>query len=146
LTVERVVLAAAIVVVAVILAVIVERRRPAPPTQSAWSVPAQLDRQDFERPDALWLLAVFTSATCDSCARAYEKAVVLASDDVAVQEVEVSARKDLHDRYAIDAVPSILLADAEGVVQASFIGPPSATDLWAAVAEAREERARPETS
>jgi hypothetical protein len=55
-----------------------------------------------------------------------------------VQEVEISARRDLHQRYSIDAVPIIVLADAEGVVRASFVGPPSATDLWAAVAEARE--------
>ncbi|MCA1691925.1 MAG: hypothetical protein LC733_06915 [Actinobacteria bacterium] len=65
---------------------------------------------------------------------------MLASDDVVVQEVEVSARRDLHQRYAIEAVPLIIVADDEGVVQASFVGPPSATDLWAAVAEAREGR------
>jgi hypothetical protein len=136
--VERVVVAAIIVVVAAVLAVLVERRRPAPPTQAAWSTPAQLDRADFDRPDAPWLVAVFTSATCETCAMARDKAVVLASDDVVVQEVEVSARKDLHDRYKIEAVPIILLADREGVVQESFVGPPSATDLWAAVARARE--------
>ena len=62
---------------------------------------------------------------------------MLASDDVVVQEVEVAGRRDLHDRYGIDAVPTILLADREGVVRASFVGPPTATDLWAAVAEAR---------
>ncbi len=135
---ERVVLAAIIVVVAVVLAVIVERRRPAPPTQARWSTPAQLDRADFDRPDAPWLVAVFTSATCETCALTRDKAVVLASDDVVVQEVEVSARKDLHERYQIEAVPIVLLADREGVVQASFIGPPTATDLWAAVARARE--------
>ena len=137
---ERVVLAAVIVVVAAVLAVIVERRRPAPPTQASWSVPAQLDRADFDRPEAPWLVTVFTSATCETCARARDKAAVLASDDVAVQEIEVSARRDLHDRYRIEAVPIILLADHEGVVRASFVGPPSATDLWAAVAEARQPK------
>ena len=131
-------LAAVIVVVAAVLAVIVERRRPAPPTQGTWSVPAQLDRADFDRPDASWLVAVFTSATCETCTGARDKAAVLASDDVVVQEVEVSARRDLHQRYSIDVVPIILLADREGVVRASFVGPPTATDLWAAVAEARE--------
>ena len=136
---ERVILAAVVVVVAAIVAVIVERRRPAPPTQGGWAVPAQLDRADFDRPDAPWLVAVFTSATCESCTGAREKAIVLASDDVAVQEVEVGARQDLHDRYAITAVPLILVADGEGVVQASFVRPPSATDLWAAMAEARAE-------
>ena len=36
------------------------------------------------------------------------------------------------------AVPMILVADRDGVVQASFVGPPGATDLWAAVAEVRD--------
>jgi hypothetical protein len=135
---ERVLLAGAIVVVAAVLAVIVQRRRPAPPTQASWKVPDQLDRQDFDRPGAPWLVAVFTSATCETCRGAIEKARVLASGDVVVQDVEVSARKDLHDRYHIDAVPTIVVADREGVVKASFVGPPNATDLWAAVAGARD--------
>ena len=136
--VERFLLAAAVVVVAAIVAVIVERRRPEPPTQGTWTVPAQLDRADFARPDAPWLVAVFTSATCDSCAQAVERARVLASDAVAVEEAEVKARPDLHRRYHIDAVPTIVVADHEGVVRTSFTGPPSATDLWAAVAAVRD--------
>ena len=51
---------------------------------------------------------------------------------------------DLHERYAIDAVPCIVVADEAGVVRASFIGVPTATDLWAAVAEAREPGSSPE--
>ena len=137
---ERALVAAVVVVVAAVVAVIVDRRRPEPPTQGDWSVPAQLDRNDFDGTDRPWLVAVFTSGTCSSCAQARDKAMVLSAPDVVVQEVEVSARRDLHDRYAIQAVPTIVVADAEGVVQASFIGPPSATDLWAAVAESRQER------
>ncbi|MGH9278313.1 MAG: thioredoxin domain-containing protein [Acidimicrobiales bacterium] len=135
---ERVVLAAAAVAVAAVVAYVVQRRRPAPPTQSAWTVPAQLDRDDFDSPAAPWLVAVFTSATCDSCQVALDKARVLASGDVVVQDVEATARKDLHDRYHIDAVPTIVIADQDGVVRKSFVGPPTATDLWAAVAGARE--------
>lgn len=138
---ERAILAAAVVVVAVIVAIVLERRRPEAPTQGDWAVPAQLDRADFARPDAPWLVAVFTSATCDSCARTIEQARVLASDAVAVDEAEVKARPDLHRRYHIDAVPIVVVADAEGVVRRSFTGPPSATDLWAAVAGVRDEEA-----
>lgn len=138
---ERAILAAAVVVVAVIVAIVLERRRPEAPTQGDWAVPAQLDRADFARPDAPWLVAVFTSATCDSCARTIEQARVLASDAVAVDEAEVKARSDLHRRYHIDAVPIVVVADAEGVVRRSFTGPPSATDLWAAVAGVRDEEA-----
>jgi hypothetical protein len=107
-------------------------------------VPTQLDRADFEGGDQPWLVAVFTSETCDSCTKVLPKARVLASDDVAVTEIPYQARKDLHKRYAIDVVPLLVVADREGVVQASFIGNMSATDLWAAVAEAREPGSSPE--
>jgi hypothetical protein len=62
---------------------------------------------------------------------------------VAVQEAELVARRDLHERYAIEAVPATLVADAEGVVVRSFLGPVTATHLWAAVAEAREPGSTP---
>jgi protein-disulfide isomerase len=110
-------------------------------------VPTQLDRADFDggggplsRP---WLVAVFTSTTCESCERATAKAAVLASDAVAYQEVPFQERKDLHQRYGVEAVPTIVVADEEGVVRASFVGVPTATDLWAAVAEARQPGASP---
>jgi len=140
---ERLLLAAVLVAVAVVVAMVLQRRRPDAPTQPAWTVPAQLDRNDFARPDAPWLVAVFTSATCSTCAGVHEKASVLASDAVAVDDVELSARRDQHDRYGIDAVPTLVVADADGVVRASFVGPVTATDLWAAVAEAREPGSTP---
>jgi hypothetical protein len=115
------------------------RHRADGPTQGpAWAAPAQLDRRDFERPDVEWLVVVFSSATCESCAAMIDKARVLASDQVVVTEVEAAARPELHRRYRIEAVPITVLADRAGVVRASFIGPASATDLWAAVADARK--------
>jgi hypothetical protein len=83
-------------------------------------------------------VAVFSSATCLSCQDAWEKARLLDSDEVAVQEIEASERKDLHERYRIDAVPMIVVVDDEGVTRASFIGVPTAADLWAALAELRQ--------
>jgi hypothetical protein len=129
-----------VVIVACVIAVVLQRRsQPDPPTQPReYAVPSQLDRDDFERPDAPWLVVVFTSGTCLSCAGTMERALPLASDAVAVQEVEFVADKALHERYAIDAVPMLLVADDEGVVRASFIGTPTAADLWAALAELRE--------
>ena len=141
---ERLLIAAALVVVAVAVAFILERRRPAPPTQARWAVPTQLDRDDFGGRDRPWLVAVFTSATCESCSRATAKAAVLASPQVAYQEVPYQTEQALHQRYAIDAVPCIVVADEAGVVRASFIGVPTATDLWAAVAEARDPGSSPE--
>ena len=135
---ERLLVAGLIVVVAVVVASMARRRRPDPPTQPVGAVPAQLDRADFARPDADWLVAVFTSATCDSCADVSRKAEVLASDDVVVAEIQYQTNKDVHARYAIDAVPLLVIADGAGVVRRSFVGPVSATDLWAAVAAARD--------
>ena len=130
--------------VAGLVAWIAQRRKPDPPTQRLWTVPSQLDRADFTRPDAPWLVVVFSSATCDSCAATVEKAEALASEAVVVQDVEVVRDAALHERYRIDAVPTLVVADAEGVVRASFVGPVTATDLWATVAELREPGSLPE--
>jgi len=37
-------------------------------------------------------------------------------------------------------VPSVIVADRDGVVRASFVGPVTAADLWAAVAEVRDAK------
>jgi hypothetical protein len=136
--VDRLIVAAVLVAIAVVAAWVLQRRRPDAPTGGQWTVPAQLDRDDFVRPEAPWLVAVFTSATCDSCASVLERAEPLESRVVAVQHAEVAERKDLHERYGIDAVPTLVIADDAGVVRASFVGPVNATDLWGTLAELRE--------
>jgi hypothetical protein len=137
--VERLVLVVVLVVVAVgIAAVINRRRRPPAPTIVSHTRPDRLDRADFERPEAPWLVAVFTSATCTSCQGMWDKARHLDGDAVAVQQVEAGAARALHERYRITAVPTLVVADATGVVRAGFVGPVTATDLWATVAELRE--------
>jgi hypothetical protein len=136
---ERLALAIALVVVAAVVAAVIQRRRPDVPTAPPeYSVPTQVDRADFDRPEAPWLVAVFTSATCDACRGTWEKAAVLESDDVVVQQLEVAAEPELHRRYQIDGVPLVVIADDAGVVRGGFVGPPTATDLWATVAELRE--------
>ena len=142
---ERLVVALVLIAVAVAVAVVLERRKPAPPTQpKQWDVPTQLDRDDFGERHRPWLVAVFTSDTCDSCAKVMPKARVLASDTVGVVEIPYQSHKDVHRRYGVDVVPTLVVADPDGVVKASFIGQPTATDLWAAVAEAREPGSTPE--
>ena len=69
---------------------------------------------------------------------------MLASALVAYEEIPYQSRKDLHERYGIEIVPLIVVAGDDGVVRASFIGVPTATDLWAAVAEARQPGVSPE--
>lgn len=114
------------------------RTRPEAPTRTGGAVPDQVARADFVRPEAPWLVAVFSSTTCDSCAGTWEKARQLESTDVAVQDVPYQTAADLHRRYAIDAVPIVVVADADGVVRVSFLGPVSAAELWAKVAELRD--------
>jgi hypothetical protein len=136
--VERVLLLVVLAAAAVAVALLIERRRrPPAPTNVRHTLPEQLDRRDFERPDAPWLVAVFTSATCHSCSGVWDKARLLASDEVAVQDVEATAAHEVHRKYAIDAVPALVIADRSGVVRAGFLGPVTATDLWATVAELR---------
>jgi hypothetical protein len=136
--VTSVLIAAAVVLAAVVLANVLRRRqRVDAPTQGSFEVPAQLDRRDFDEPDSPWLVAVFSSATCQSCADVGRKAAVLACAEVAVQDVEYGAARDLHRKYRIEVVPMVVIVDDRGTVRRSFIGPVTATDLWAAVAEAR---------
>jgi len=135
----RIVVVLAAVALAVVVALIAQRRRPAPPTNpSAYQAPAQLDRRDFVRPEAPWLVAVFTSATCDTCGDVRAKASFLEFGEVAFEDVEVGAKPELHERYAIEAVPMVVVADSAGEVRRSFIGPVSTTHLWGALAELRE--------
>ena len=134
---ERLLLALAIVAVAGVVSTLVRRQRQAdPPTQSRGELPSQLDRADFDGDD--WLVAVFTSESCSTCADVVRKAQVLESAQVTVVTASYQARPDLHQRYEIDAVPCLLIADTEGVVHAGFLGPVTATDLWAAIANARQ--------
>lgn len=141
----RLLIALAIVAVAAGVAFIVQRRRvPDAPTQRRYNVPEQLDRADFVRPDAPWLVAVFTSDSCDKCAEVASKAAVLESEYVAVANVEFTTDREIHSRYQIDAVPTLVIVDADGVTRRSFLGPMTATDLWAAVAEARDPGSRPD--
>ena len=135
---ERVAIALALVGLAIVVALIVDRRRPAPPTQPTWAVPSQVDRDDFDGRDKPWLVAVFTSATCSTCAGVWARVRPLENDDVAVQEVEAVLRKDLHQRYGVDAVPMLLVVDREGVVRGSLVGPASAEEIWSAVSDVRD--------
>lgn len=139
----QLVIAAVVVAVSVVVGRVLQARRPVPaPTQPVGAVPSQLDRADFA-PDVPWAVVVFSSASCHTCADVVRKASVLASPEVAVVDVEFSASRELHRKYAIDAVPVVAVADAEGVVRAGFAGPVSAADLWAAVAEARSPGSLP---
>lgn len=137
------VLAATIVMVVATIAVVLRRRRPIDsPTQRQWNVPAQIDPSDLVDAETGmsrdWNVLVFTSATCHVCADVAAKAAAVRSRHVAVREVEYAMAADLHRKYSIDAVPTLLICDRMGVVRRHFLGPVSATDVWAAVAAVRD--------
>jgi len=137
----RLLVALVVVVAAVIAARILERRRPAPPTRDAYPVPAQLDRQDFPRPEAPWLFVLFSSRTCDSCGPMALRVAALESEVVATVDVEARADKALHDRYRIEGVPMVVLADTDGVVRAGFVGSVDSWELEDALTKAQAESA-----
>jgi hypothetical protein len=133
---ERVVVAVVLAGLALLVAWVLQRRqRPDAPVRTGYAVPQQLDRADFDRPEAPWLVVVFTSATCGTCASAWAHARPLASPTVAVQEVEHVADRALHDRYGIEAVPTALVVDADGTVRKSFMGAVTTDELAAAITD-----------
>jgi hypothetical protein len=140
----QLVIALVLGVIAIAVALFFERRprtrgnrRGAPAAAKIGAVPAQLDRADFPRPDAPWLVVVFSSHTCDGCVSMEQKVAPLEADAVATCNVEYATDRELHERYGIDAVPLVVMADHEGVVRRSFLGVVGATELWDAMAELR---------
>jgi hypothetical protein len=133
-----------VVVVALGIAWWLRRQKPHGPPRDAYPVPRQLVRADFDRPDAPWLVAYFSSESCASCQGLGPKVAVLESPEVATCELPFTTRRALHDRYEIEAIPMILIADDRGVVRRAFVGATTATDLWAAIAEEREPGSTPE--
>lgn len=134
---DRVLLVVGGVIVAGLVAAILGRRTD-PPAANVHHIPRQLDRRDFEHPEVPWLVAVFTSATCTTCAGVWDRARHLESPQVTVQQLELSHDRGIHERYGIDAVPTLVIADESGEVRRAFLGPTTAADLWAAMADIRE--------
>lgn len=132
--------AALILVMAATLGVVVRKRKPDAPSQTLNLIPQQLNRKDFVSPEKPWLLVVFTSSTCDACQDVATKAKVLTSQDVAVQIIDYLEMRNLHRQYAVDSVPTTVIADNLGVVQYGVLGPITATDLWAAMARCRDPK------
>ena len=140
----RIVIAVLILATVGGVALVMRRRPPEPPPRDVYPVPKQLDRADFPRPEAAWLVTLFSSAACDSCQGLDAKLEPLASSDVAICVADAEHFGALHRRYELAAIPTTVIADHEGVVRRSFAGPVTATDLWAAVAEVRDPGSSPE--
>ena len=140
----RLIIAAILVIVAALVAWRLRTQAEADPVRAAGEVPRQLHRADFPRAEAPWLVVLFSSASCDTCSVMAAKVAVLDSSDVVTCEIEFGSDRAVHERYAIDSVPLVVVADREGVTRAAFLGPTSATDLWSALAELRRPGSTPE--
>jgi hypothetical protein len=136
----RLALLAICIAFAFCVAYVLRRRQPDAPTQASFEIPSQLDRSDFDSPTTPWLVVVFTSATCGTCADVANKANVLA-----LQRVDFTEHPAVHKKYNIEAVPTLVMADHDGVVLKSFLGPVKAQDMWAAMAECRDPGSVPES-
>lgn len=139
----RILTVAGAMLVALVVSWFLRRRQIDAPTQGGFELPVQLDRDDFASPETPWIVVVFTSATCGTCNDVVTKAEVLSSHEVAVVRVDYTTDAQMHARYKIEAVPTLVVADAAGVVKAGFLGPVKAQDLWAAVSECREPGSSP---
>lgn len=143
---DRIALIAGSVAMAGLVALVTDRirsgawfsrsQRPAPEAPPTHHVPDRLERSDFARPDARWLVAVFTSDSCSSCAQVWRLARRLEGPEVAVQPIEAKREAALHARYGIDAVPLTVIADHDGVTRRSIAGPTTESALRTALTEA----------
>ena len=141
---DRLLLLLAVAAAAGVAAALLQRRTDRTPVRTGWTVPGQVRRADFARPEAPWLVAVFTSSTCDACAGVLSRARPLESSEVVVTEVEATVDREVHDRYGIDGVPLVLVVDDQGVVRHHHLGPVSSTHLWASLAEVRRPGSVPD--
>ena len=137
---DRLLVLAVVAALAGLLARLLQRWRPGGPVATGWSVPGHLDRADFAKPDVPWLVAVFSSTDCPTCASVIIEAYSLASAQVVIQEVPAESASELHDRYQVDVVPMLVVADGDGLVRAHHLGPSAPGELRAVLEGARSSR------
>ena len=133
-----IVIMAIVAALAAVVALWQQRSHRPAPTKVAGDPPDRLDRADFRAPAAPVLIAVFSSATCSSCAAVWSHIAGFESAAVVTENVEVDERPDLHKRYRIDSVPTTVVVDQAGHSQAAFVGPlgPSEREQLAAIVAA----------
>ncbi|MCH2430234.1 MAG: thioredoxin family protein [Acidimicrobiales bacterium] len=134
---DRLLVLAVVAALAGLLARLLQRWRPGGPVATGWSVPGHLDRADFAEPNVPWLVAVFSSTDCPTCAPMVAEAHTLAAAQVVIQEVPAESASELHDRYQVDVVPMLVVADGDGLVRAHHLGPSAPGELRAVLEGAR---------
>ena len=137
---DRLLVLVVVAALAGVLALLLQRWRPGGPVATGRSVPGHLDRADFAKPDVPWLVAVFSSTDCPTCASVVTEAYSLASALVVVQEVPIETADGLHNRYRIDAVPMVVVADGDGQVRAHHLGQSAPGELRTVLERALSSR------
>ena len=137
---DRLLVLVMVAALAGLVAVLLQRWRPGGPVATGWSVPGHLDRADFAEPDVPWLVAVFSSTDCATCAPMVTEAHTLAAAQVVVQEVPAESASELPDRYQVDVDPMLVVADGDGLVRAHHLGPSAPGELRAVLEKARSSR------
>jgi len=134
--VDKAILVFGSVAIAGILSMILSRRRAAAPPTNTLHVPEQLELDDFPEARGDWLVVVFSSAKCEICAGIVAELERIARPGLFTREIEVERDHALHDRYRIDAVPTTVIADPDGRVRKSFLGPVDRERMENSLAEA----------
>lgn len=135
---DRLIIGVVIAAVAIVIAVVTDRRRRTQaPSGVTHQAPAQLDRSDFDAGAAAapWLIVLFSSSSCSSCATARRDVIALASATVAVFEASEETNRSLHQRYRVTGLPTVVIVDEDGVTRASWLGPPPAGEVAARLGE-----------
>lgn len=129
----------AIVACVVIALVAASKRNKDEIQETRYDPPTKIERNDFPENNADILGVVFTSKTCGSCEGVLAKARAAQSGKVDIINVDYEDEKGkkLHKKYQIEAVPTLVICDENGVVSHTYIGSMTATDLWASFAQAR---------
>ena len=129
----RLIILIVLALAAVGVAFVLQRRRPEPPSAPSYRAPTQVDRTEFVGGVGTPLVAVFASATCNSCPVVWDEVAGHGRAGLAVERIDVQDDPKRHQRYRIDGVPTTLVVDGDGVVSASFFGPLTEGDLQAAL-------------
>jgi len=115
------------------------RRARGHDTEPEHHIPDVVSASDFGIPEGQWMLLVFSSEKCATCAVVVEAVSRIDMPGLAVEVIEIERMPELHAEYRIDAVPTTIVADPTGSVCKSFLGPVDLPIIELAVSAARSE-------
>lgn len=143
-TVLRFVVLVVLALIAAVVAWRLQQRRPDPPSAPSYRAPTQIDLVDVglaelaepgstsaddsirsspvpNRP--IGGVIVFGSVLCSSCEGVWETTQRVSPPTFATKLINVEDDPEVHKRYRIDGVPTLVVVDKEGVVHNAFFGP-----------------------